>query len=265
MKKGSERQNFRRTETVTVNKGKSLVWLTVLCAMMLAAGLLLAVRLFVNHSFLKNYEQGEFVTEGEEKLLWGNLPERYLPYYNLGNAAYKRGDYKEAVMRYEQALARHPGIYDREKECRVRINLALSMVKQLDLKHLDSEEKVEYAVNVLLSARDVLTENGCANPEAGVYDGHSKDAEQLKKEIDELLKQLQDPEQQQSGGGSDDEEEEGSKDQNTETNREKELRKKLEEQMSESAQEKADAQQQQDQQQDQGQDGGSGQNNGANW
>ena len=274
-KKGSPKTENRsrigmpgdESRTVVVKRGKSLALLNVLCAVLLILGILLAARLVTNRLFLRDYDQGEFVDEREEGLLRLNFPERYLPYYNLGNAAFKRGDYKEAVVRYEQALARHPGIYQEEKDCRVRINLALSMVKQLDLDDLDSEEKVADAVKVLLAARDILTENGCANPQAGVFDGHSEDAEQLKKEIDELLKKLTDPDSQPDQQDQEEEKEpEDQKDQKNETNREKELRKKMEEQMSQSAQEKADAQHQKDRQEDEeSSGGGSGPDNGANW
>lgn len=253
-----------RTSVQAPGRGRSLAWLNVLCLVLVIIALLLAVRLITNRQFLKEYEQGEFGFETEERLLDLNIPERYLPYYNLGNAAYKRGNYKEAVMRYEEALARHPGLYSEEKDCRVRINLALAMLKQLDLTDLSSEDNVKHVVNVLLSARDILTENGCANPQAGVYDGHSEEAEQLKKEIDELLQKLTDQQDQQDQNDEQEQDQKEQQDPKTESSREKEIRKKMEEQMRESAQEKADAQQAKNNREDE-ENGSGGGNTGSNW
>lgn len=223
--------------------GKSLKWLNIICIIMAIFALFLGVRYFMNELFLKEYREGNWNQEKEEMLLNLNFPERYLPYYNLGNIAYEKGDYDEAIVKYEEALSRRPGFYKEERNCRVRVNLALSMVKQIDLSDLSTDKKVKTVIKQLQAARAVLTEDGCANPKVGVYDGHSQEAEQLKKEIDELIAQLQQNQQEpQDSDDKENQDQEQSKKENSESMREKELRKKMEDQKRESAEERAEAQ-----------------------
>ena len=226
-------------------KGKSLLWLHILTALMVILAILLGVRFILNSLFLKEYREGSLEESKMEMLLKLNFPERYVPYYNLGNIAYEKGDYDEAIAHYEDALKRKPGFYKEERNCRVRVNLALAMVKQIDLSDLSTEKKINTVIKQLQAARTVLTEDGCANPKVGVYDGHSEEAEQLKKEIDELIAQLQQSQQNpsdQDQDNQDQQDQEQKKNENSESMREKELRKKMQEQKKESAEEKAQAQ-----------------------
>ena len=162
--------------------------------LILIVAIILGTRLITNHSFVNAYNKGEYETEAEEKLLKMNFPESYLPYYNLGNAAYKKGDYNSAIGYYNQALQNYP---PEDKDCLIRINLALSMCNTIDFYNLDSQEKIDTALFILYKARDVLLENGCATNEG---DGHNADAQQLKEDIDAMIEKLKNPD---SNGGSD--------------------------------------------------------------
>lgn len=124
---------------------------------------------------------------------------RYIFYYNSGNNHYERMDYPGAIEVYEKALSANPPHINRD-ECSVRINLALSMVFSLG-DDFAKPENVQNSIATLLAAKDVLLEHDCATL---VGDGHSQTAEQLKREIDELLRQLQ----EQNGGSSSGEENE---------------------------------------------------------
>jgi tetratricopeptide (TPR) repeat protein len=119
-------------------------------------------------------------------MLRPNIPDGYVPLYNLGNAYYKDGDYEQAAAFYYTALEYDPPEID--EECKIRINLALALLHQIDFNDLDTQQKVDRAITHLNGARGVLTEHGCANPEDDK--GHSEDAEKLKKDIDEMLEKL---------------------------------------------------------------------------
>ena len=161
---------------------------------MLALAVYLGFRIYTNRSFVQAYYAGEYDTEDEEKLLNFNFPESFVPYYNLGDAAYKLGDYNAAIGYYSQALEMYP---TGDKDCQIRINLALSYCNTIDFYNLDSQEKIDTALFILYKARDVLLENGCASDEG---DGHNAEAQQLKEDIDRMIEMLKNPD---SGGGSD--------------------------------------------------------------
>ena len=113
------------------------------------AGAILIVRIITNHQFVTAYAKGEYLVEEEATLLSLNVPESYLPYYNLGNVAYEGGDYNSAIGYYSHALALFPV---GQKECDVRINLALSMCYSIDFQHLESQDKVDTALLILYKA-----------------------------------------------------------------------------------------------------------------
>ena len=141
-----------------------------------------------NYTFTKGIEENEFDTEMEAKLLKHNFPESYVPYYNLGEAAYKRADYNAAITYFKNALEMEPS---KDRDCATRINLALSYCESIDFKSIDSQEKIDTALFILYKARDVLLENGCAAEDPA--DSHDKDAQQLKEDIDKMIEMLQNP------------------------------------------------------------------------
>ena len=221
-----------------------IMWAVRVCALLLAAaGLFLAGRYLLNERFLAEYRSGRYTDTWERPLLPLNLPEGWLPLYHMGNISYQLEDYDAAIGWYQRSLEKHPP--EEEKECAVRINLALALLHKVDYEHLDTEKAVQTAISQLQNARSVLTEHGCADPDR--TDGHSPEAEQLKKEIDELLQQLQNPDsgQQEEQQEEQQEQEQQEEQQNDrqESNREKHIRQELEEQRQQSAQERADAQQ----------------------
>ena len=122
-----------------------------------------------------------------------NSPEGYVPYYNLGNASFKNEDYISAVSYYVEALKNNP---PEDKECLIRINLALAMCYTIDFDDLDTQEKKDEAIAILQSARAILLEKGFASDDGN---GKSADAQQLKEDIDKMLEQLMD-ESQGDGG-----------------------------------------------------------------
>jgi tetratricopeptide (TPR) repeat protein len=169
---------------------KKFPFKTVLLGLITVALFILAAtlvwRLAVNHSFISDYKRQVYASDKEDQLLKMNSPESYLPYYNLGNVSYKNGDYNAAIAYYNKALENDP---PKNRECLIRINLALSMCNTIDFYHIDSKEKVDTTLIVLYKARDILTEKGCASEEG--HDGHNADAQQLKEDIDRLIEQLE--------------------------------------------------------------------------
>ena len=153
------------------------------------------VRVFVNKGFVVSYEQGIYDTSKEKTLFLMNFPQGYIPYYNVGNAAYQQNDYISAVSYYYDALKFNP---KEPWDCQIRINLALALLHIIDFENLDSEEKVQNALSVLYQARGVLIEHGCAEDKG--ENGHNKDAQQLKDDIDKMIEKLQ---QNGSDGGED--------------------------------------------------------------
>jgi tetratricopeptide (TPR) repeat protein len=160
----------------------------------LVMAVLMIYRLSVNHGFVRAYANEDYNSLNEEKLLKFNFPESYIPYYNIGNAAYKRGDYTSAISYYTEALKNFP---PEKRECLIRINLALSMCNTIDFYNLNSQEKIDTALFVLYKARDVLLEKGCASDDG---QGHNADAQQLKEDIDAMIEKLKNPD---SGNNSD--------------------------------------------------------------
>jgi tetratricopeptide (TPR) repeat protein len=160
----------------------------------IAAGALILVRCAVNADYLRNYKNGRFSTIPEVLLLYLPFGENYVAPYNLGNAEYQRGNYEKAVDYYFQALSadtpEHPA---REEECRIRVNLALSLCHTIDFDNLDysNAEAVAEAMVTLQQARAILTEAECASEPVGSDDGHYRDADKLKHDIDKMLEQLQ--------------------------------------------------------------------------
>ena len=90
-----------------------------------AAGLLMITRSIVNAAFLSNYEQENYSRFPEITLLPFRFGENYIVPFNMGNIEYQQGNYDEAASYYQQALAAKPP--ERDEECIIRVNLALSM------------------------------------------------------------------------------------------------------------------------------------------
>lgn len=156
-------------------------------------GLLILVRSIVNASFLKGYEKGNYSEMTESMLLPLRFGDNYVVPYNLGNAAFMQGDYDRAVSCFQTALDCDPPEHD--EECRIRVNLALSLCHTINFESLDrsDEEAVSKAVQTLYTARSVLTLHECASEPVGSDEGHFADADLLKHDIDKMLQELQNP------------------------------------------------------------------------
>ncbi len=179
----------------------------ILACALAAAGLFLLTRCLINKAFLADYKMEKYAEMPEALLVPIPIGENYVAPYNVGNAKYQNGDYESAAQFFYLALQKeHPD----EKDCPIRINLALSLLHGYSFDTMDTKdpEQVEEALGVLYTARAFLTENGCANKESGVFDGHSAEAEKLKRDIDEMIRKLSasggacsDPDPESKGGG----------------------------------------------------------------
>lgn len=230
---------------------KKRVILDLISLLLLLAGIFLGIRILTNESFLKAEKRGEDAGKGETRLLKMNIPSGYVPYYNLGNSAYKKGNYDAAIGDYKKALGYS---MPRDRECPIRVNLALAMIHKIDFASLNSEKDINGAIMQLQAARNILTKKGCADPEG--TNGHNPEAEQLKEDIDKMIEELQ-QKNQSSGSDSQNQEQKSSdsgqgknqKQQDSgkkkQSGEEKRLQDELENQQREAAEERSKSQDQQ--------------------
>jgi len=129
-------------------------------------------------------------------------PFSYISYYNLGNTYFMNENYDKAISCYELALELFP---PEEKECKIRINLALAKFNLINFD-ITTEDQLNEIISELEEIIDVLTEEGCAH-KSDSY-GHSKDAQKLKNEIDSIIKSLRDPDGDSLDSNEDEEEQE---------------------------------------------------------
>ncbi len=134
-----------------------------------------------NEVMIRKYHSGEYESNSFSVL---GFTEPYIADYNQGNIYFKSGDYENAIISYKNALDKNP---PHDRECKIRINLALSMVTPINPEEI-TEDNVDEVINTLEEAKDVLIEHGCANRDD--HNGHNKDAQTLKDEIDAFEEQL---------------------------------------------------------------------------
>ena len=173
------------------------------------AGLLCLVPLSVNYicnmRFIRNYDKGIYKSSEVNQVLGFFQP--YIYHYNNGKVYYNEEDYQGAEEEYRTALGYKPR---GERDCMTRINLALAIVKQIDPESVNAEN-LDETIELLDDARNILVENGCAH--RNDEDGHNKDAQTLKDEIDAFEEQLkQSVQDQKSSGGSDDKDQQNDND-----------------------------------------------------
>ncbi len=189
---------------------------------------LLSVNYICNRQVISNYDKGIYENSDVNEILGFTQP--YVYHYNQGNIYYNNGDYEGAEEEYRSALKRHPG---GDRDCMTRINLALSIVKQVDVENI-TEDNLDDTLKLLDDARDILVENGCAHRDD--EDGHNKDAQTLKDEIDafeEQLKQTVSDQQKNGGSGKKDQpdtsKDDDGKDESGVSDDEKKIKEKLQE------------------------------------
>ena len=190
--------------------------LLTLCTLVAVAGFLVLARSVVNAIFLHSYNTGHYYSIPENLLPYLPFGENYVAPYNLGNVEYQKGNYDKAVYYYTLAYQNEPPEHPaRDEECRIRVNLALSLCHTIDFDHLDTNDSdaVAEAVSTLQQARAILTEDGCASVPVGSNDGHYPGGARRKHDIDRMLEKLQsqsDSSQDENGnggGGGDDQNE----------------------------------------------------------
>ena len=84
---------------------------------------------YMNEKFIDNYNQQIYSYDDIQYLFILNIFEPYIAYYNYGNILYQNSDFEEAIVQYRKALTLFP---PQRKECDIRINLALAMLKQIN-------------------------------------------------------------------------------------------------------------------------------------
>ena len=150
--------------------------------------ILIALKLIYNIAIdsilISKYNSGEYNETYVKALSFVNFPQGYIANYNYGNVLYKNGEYEGAIEKYKQALN---GIIPKYEECKIRINYALSICKTVQVDEKD-KDSINDAIEIYESAIEILTEKGCANIEDD--NGHSKEAEQLKKDIQKEIDRL---------------------------------------------------------------------------
>lgn len=157
-----------------------IFWIIVILLIIFLLG-----RFLINHNYTSKYGMEEFTPDDLKPLLIGNFSESYVVYYNRGNIEFDNGNYDGAIQEYNLALEKNP---PEKKECQIRINLAFAMLKKLNFGDRETEEKRKKLIEELEKVKKVLTEEGCAHENDN--NGHSKDAQELKNDIDDFIKEL---------------------------------------------------------------------------
>ena len=193
------------------------------CALVITVGVLILLRSLINAEFLRSYDSGRYSPIPENLLPYLPFGENYVAPYNLGNVEYQRGNYDKAIYYYALAYQKNPPAHpEHDEECRIRVNLALSMCHTIDFDNLDysDAEAVAEAMVTLQQARAILTEAECASEPVGSDDGHYRDADKLKHDIDKMLEQLQSQSDSNEGGrnGGQDKDQDGGDGQNEDQN-----------------------------------------------
>lgn len=157
--------------------------------------IMLSVNYISNRRFISEYEKGVYKNSEINEVLGFTQP--YISRYNQGNVYYQNGDYAGAEEKYRAALKFRPG---GDKDCKLRINLALAIVKQIDADNVTKED-LDATIDRLEEAKDILIENGCAHRDD--EEGHDEDAQTLKDEIDAFEEQLKQENEDQQGDKDD--------------------------------------------------------------
>ena len=183
------------------------------CALVITVGVLILLRSLINAEFLRSYNSGRYSPIPENLLPYLPFGENYVAPYNLGNVEYQRGNYDKAIYYYSLAYQNGPPEHpEHDEECKIRVNLALSMCHTIDFDNLDysDAEAVAEAMTTLQQARAILTEAECASEPVGSDDGHYRDADKLKHDIDRMLEQMQNQsDSNEDGGDGQDENQDG--------------------------------------------------------
>ena len=253
--------------------------LLLLAVVLLFCSIFFTGRWGLNTLYVAEAKRGVYhpIIEGFLSII--NVPEGYKIRYNLGNYHFAKGQYKKAEEDYHKALMH---LIPYEKECPVKVNLALSMINQLSDDEWESflaaesaddmDAKARHVEETLQTARSVLIEDGCAH--ADDDEGHDEQAQILKDEIDELLKKSggQGGDEDNDQGGSDNSQDEndegGGGSQGGSSSREDQVKEHIQQQKEKNQQERTEERQDLETyggmgQEDDGEGGGSGEGDGG--
>ena len=192
---------------------------TTIWILLIPCLLCLIVNFSTNEALIKDYNTGIY---NENNLSFLGFTEPYIADYNEGNIQFKKGNYDAAIEAYQTALKQHP---THDRECMIRINLALAMVTPLNPDEI-TESDIEDALKVLDNAREILCADGCAAEDGN---GHNQDAQTLKEEIDQFEEELKNRQSGQSDDGSDDNNTEEEEEEKQDESNKQDVQKQLEE------------------------------------
>lgn len=167
-------------------KRKTLIFYIILILIIIK----LPATFLMNEKFISNYNNGIYRESEVKKFLYLNFIESYIAHYNYGNVLYKNNNFDKAITEYKKALKRFP---PEEKECSIRINLALSM-----LARINENDNKDDKIKALQDARQELCNDTCENEKV----------KQLKLEIDEMIKSLNENNQNEEDEPEENEEQE---------------------------------------------------------
>lgn len=193
----------------------------------------LAFNYIYNGIVTYNYHQYNYSVNVKPLLVF-NWSEPYIAYYNQGNIYYRNSRFEDAITSYEEALELRP---PKERECSIRINLALAMLYTMDEDYA-APKHVDTSLEILKGAREVLLAEGCATENG---DGHNETAEQLKEEIEAMIEQLEQQPETDSQENEETKEEEKQEEVEEEDSFEEDVKKKLQEQQSKANQERKES------------------------
>ena len=211
---------------------KKKILIGIYIVMLLICGKL-AFNYIYNAIAIYRYHQYDYSVNVMPLLIF-NWSEPYIAYYNQGNIYYKNDSFEDAIASYERALKLHP---PEGKECAVRINLALAMLGTM-AEDYSAPGNVDTSLEILRGARDVLLENGCATENG---DGHNETAEQLKKEIEALIEQLEKSGETEEESGESGETEQENKSEEADDDFEGDVKKALQEKQSKANQQRKES------------------------
>ena len=142
------------------------------------------INIIINYNLIQKYNNEDYSETNSKILKIANFIEPYIANYNYGNILYQNGEYEKAIEEYKKALN---GYVPQQKECKIRINYALAICKLVNVNE-KNDDSIKEAIKKYESAIEILTEKGCANKNDN--NGHSDDAETLKKDIQDEINRL---------------------------------------------------------------------------
>lgn len=157
----------------------------------------LSVNYCANEKMIHLYEKGQYE---ENKITALGFTEPYIAPYNQGNIYYQRKEYDKAIEAYQKALKKLP---PHKKECKIRINMALSRLAKIDKDEI-TNDNVDDTMKELEEITEILYKKECAKKDGN---GHNKDAQKLADEIEDFIEAIKNVEAQEVEKNSDSQEE----------------------------------------------------------